>query len=218
MSRMVELKVDTGTVDGLVERLGKFDSAALVEIATDAVNMVATHTYDTTREQMTADLSLTDSYVTRKVKLQVAKPSVTPRAAIVADGSLTTLGHYSPSLLTQPVKHPNRSKGHSEVGLAPGQKRAGVTVEVKRGSRKEMAGAFTLPGKKDNEGNPLIFVRNPSGGKNPKTGKPKVTNLYGPSVYQVFNSYINDLQDSIGTALVDSVVLNFEKKMEELFS
>lgn len=204
MSRVVELTVNALDVEALTDKLGRVDDDTLAQIATESVNTVATHAYDTAKQRMTSTLSLTEQYVSRKMEVGLAKPSTRPRATVTANGMLTTLGHYGATVLAQPVKHPERSKGHAAIGLAKGEKRAGVSVEVRRGNRKVMGTAFTLPGKNDREGNPLVFIR--AGGVNRKTGKPKVENLYGPSVYQLFNTQIRELREGIETDLFDTLI------------
>lgn len=217
MARSITVDVSVQAVESLVNRLASFDEETLVEVSTQVVNEVADRAYNLTRGRMTDGLSLTDAYVTRKMRLSLAKPGTTrPRATIVANGTLTSLGHYGARVETQPVKNRKRSKGNPAIGVPPGEKRGGVSVEVRRGNRRNLLKSFTLAGFRDNEGNPLVFVQ--AGGVNPRTGKPKVERLLGPSVYQLFKyqvgQIIDDVRDDLSTTLIEQAEAAFEKVMK----
>lgn len=213
MARVLAIDIDVSQLDRLVGSLERLDADTLAEVGTTSVNEVAARSFVLSKTNMIAGLTLSDAYISRKMRLTLAKPSTRPRAVISSNGLLTSLGHYGARVQTQPVKRRNRSKGDPAVGIPPGQKRNGVTVEVRRGNRKLLAQAFTLAGLKDNEGNPLVFVR--AGGVNPKTGKPKVERLLGPSVYQLFKYQIEQIGGDVADDLAETTINRAEEALQK---
>ncbi len=216
MARVLEVKVDVAASEALAERLGQLDGEVLARVATAAVNSTDEFAYDTAKTNILSTMNLTDGYVSRKVRVVPAEPQARPRAVVRTEGTLTTLGHYGAQPLTQPVKNAKRSKGWAAVGVAPGQKQAGVSVEVIKGARKTMAGAFILPGKKDNEGNPLLFFRQKGGGVSSSTGRPKVDSLLGPSVYQLFKKQYGDIMQGVEDNLERTLLDEAEEAMKKV--
>ncbi len=218
MATVLELKVDVQALEGLSERLGDLDGDTLAAVAADTVNSSATYAYETTKKGMLAGLTLTDPYISRKMELNLATPSTRARATVVAKGLLTTLGHYGAVPLTTAVKNQSRSKGWAAVNVPKGQKQAGVSVEVTRGARATLKGAFVLPDLEDKEGNPLIFFRNKFGEVNPKTGRTKVESLLGPSVYQLFKEQFRlqqqGITDNLQETLLEQAEAAFKKVLE----
>ena len=94
------------------------------------------------------------------------------------------------------------------MGIPAGQKQGGVSVAVRRGSRKIVReGAkdvFVIPSKRDSEGNPLIFQRLPGKTSN---GKSRLKALLGPSVYQLFRYQItnNNLTTDVEADLTETL-------------
>lgn len=218
MARVFGVRIDIAAIEEFAEKVGGLDGDALAEAATAAVNETAEYAYDLSKRNILEGLSLTDAYVSRKMRVVPAAPSARPRAAVVADGVLTTLGHYGAVPQTQPVKRPKRSKGWAAAGIPPGQKQAGVSVEVVKGDRKLMPGAFILPDLTDNENNPLIFFRNKYGELNVDTGRPKVDSRLGPSVYQLFSTQIGkigtEFEDKLGEIVLREAEAAFERAMK----
>ena len=82
-----------------------------------------------------------------------------------------------------------------------------MSVDI-AGTRKLLPHAFTMPGKLDSEGNPLVFVR----GRNGKVRVPT-----GPSVYQLFRIAADSIQGAVyadfGERVAAAVQLAFEKEL-----
>lgn len=211
MAKPIEVTVDTLALDRMGERLANLDGGVFTEVATEAVNQVAQRTYDLARDSITKGVNLSEAYVTSRMELQLAKASNRPRAAIIARGSArkdyTVLGHYGEKQLTAPAKN---AKGDAIRGIPPGQKAAGISVEVTPGSRKTVRpgknDTFTLirGGKLvlDSEGNPLIVRRIGS--------RKKLKALYGPSVYQVFRTATNYILNDVEIDLSETVASQAE--------
>lgn len=215
MGTSITVDVSLQEIEALAARLGTFDEDTLRQASLQSVNEVADRAYNLSKARITDGLSLTDAYVSRKMKVNPAKPTdARVRATIVANGTLTSLGHYGVRAEMQPVKNPSRSKGHAAIGIPPGQKRAGVSVEVRRGNRKQLLKSFTLAGFRDNEGNPLVFVQ--AGGVNSRTGKPKVERLLGPSVYQLFKYQVGQIVAGVQDDLNDTLVARAEAAFEKV--
>lgn len=208
MATSITLTVADEALRSLSDRLGELDDAAFTRLAVATVNEVGQRTYDLARGRMNAGLSLTDAYIERKMQFRPAEPEQRPRAVVVAFGTLTTLGHYNPRILTQAVKSPEKSRGNPALGIPAGQKLSAVTVAVRSGSRKTVRAqsndVFLAPRIRDGEGNPLIFQRLP--GKT-STGKSKLKALLGPSVYQLFryqldqNGLTSQVEDDLAETL-----------------
>ena len=192
MATRFSLTVADEALRDLSDKLGKLSESEFEQVATRTVNEVGQRTYDLARGRMNEGLSLTDAYLQNKMRFVPASPQ-DRRAVVRADGALTTLGHYNPRIITQPVKNPEKSKGNPALGIPAGQKPAAVTVAVRRASRKAVRDnardVFMVPKFRDSEGNPLIFQRLP--GFTSK-GKDRLKALLGPSVYQLFRYQLTD--------------------------
>ena len=208
MATSFTLTVADEALRELSDRLDKLTAEEFESVAVRTVNEVGQRTYDLARGRMNEGLSLTDAYLQRKMAFRPAEPGQRPRAVVVAFGTLTTLGHYAPRILQTPVKNKSKSKGNPALGIPAGQKQGGVSVEVRRGSRKVVReGAndvFMIASKRDREGNPLIFQRLP--GKT-STGKAPLKALLGPSVYQLFRYQItnNNLTTDVEADLTETL-------------
>lgn len=228
---LFEFKIDATQLDAAVSQLGQIDedrfSAGIVGVLNDTMN----RTYELSRKTMLAGINLTDNYVQRKMETRPATPS-RPVAEIVAPVGKdfnTPLSHYGALAMPKAVrwKQPTGKTGPWPLftprtgdparGIAAGEKPGGVSVEVARGARKPMGGVFTLPGKKDREGNLLLFRglgvpgRSMSPTKNSqypqrKTPRQRVEVLHGPSVYQLFRVAGARIEDDVRQDLEESVV------------
>lgn len=220
---MAKSAVETNfdAVQAFGERLENLTGEELQQAAAAAVNRVADSSYVLFKRAMTTGLTLTEQYVDAKMQVEKAKPSARAMAKIIARRSVTLLGHYAPVVVTQPVKNPARVKGHSALGIPPGQKLAGASVEVSRGSRKviqpkgDKPDVVLWPSKRDREGNPLLFRL--LGGRT-STGKPRMEALYGPAVYQLFRYQIGQLSDAIAEDLQTALVEEAQSVFERIYS
>lgn len=219
------IKVDTSQLEALVEGLGEVTPEALGQRLVEVTNEQIESAYDLSRKRMLSGINLTDGYVKRKMAVTQATANK-PVAEIIAYGGreyLTSLSHYGAMQLAKDVTWSNeriasmgktfgqwpgwvRRKGNAALGIPVNKKAAGRSVEVVRGSRKKIGPAFAIPGKRDNEGNPIVFRRN---------GADKVEALTGPSVYQLFRVAATALEEQIGddyqTAITDAAEAELKK-------
>jgi len=147
-------------------------------------------------------------------------------ASIVSPGGKgfqTQLSHYDATQEVKPVTWSNATIlgmgkkfgrwpgwtqriGRPSIGIQPDQKNAGRGAEVNRGSRKSLRSAFALPGRKDSEGNYLVFRRDANG---------KVNSLLGPSVYQLFRYQIPLIEDEVAADLEQELLDNAKIEIEK---
>ncbi len=230
------IKIDTSAVEALAERLGDIRAATLGDTLVDTINEVAGSAYELSRRTITTDINLTDAYVQRRMELKPATKS-RPTAEIVAPfgkKNLTNLSHYGSQVgETKEVNWSNeriidevfggkerfgpwpgwtRRKGTAHMGIPVGRKAYTMSAEVVRGSRKSIGKKFTLPGRRDTEGNPLVFERVGPGGK---SGKGSLQSLLGPSVYQLFRVAAERIEERVGDDLRDAVVEAAERALKD---
>lgn len=185
---MSALSITIGADDlfGAAAGLDRYDGAALNALLTRAVHETAAAFDSKTRRAMNAGLNLSDGYISSRLDLDTV--AGVPRATLTAAGpgrpsrfGLTILGHYAPEVLTRSAP---RAAGDPKRGIAAGLKAAGVSVEVTRGQRKPIAGAFTMTLNRGaiNGDRVGVFVRD---------GK-KLRHLYGVSPYSAFRAQVNE--------------------------
>lgn len=196
-----EIRITTEEVQALADRLGSIDEGSLGLAAMAGVNAVAERTYRTARQRMISGIGLSESYIDDRMQLEPATVPINPTAFITARYRHTTLGTYGAQQIVQAAKHPKRSKGDARLGIAPGFKSAGISVEVTRGSRKPISYAFFMPMMAGNVlgGNGMgMFKRTGDGPKDYEA-------MYGPSVYQLFRTAITGMYEDIETDLRTTV-------------
>lgn len=205
-----DLKIDVSDIEGLADKLAKLTPEAVGGLMVDAINQVANNTYALARKTMLGGINLTDDYVQRKMQV-VPATAAKPEASIVAFGGrgfTTRLSHYGAMQQTKSVKYSKRSRGNQPLGIPAGSKSAGVSVEVVTGARKTLQYGFRMPGKKDTEGNLLLFTRNKEG---------KIRSRSGPSVYQLFRIAAGTIEDRVygdlGRAVIDRSERQFQKEL-----
>lgn len=215
------IETDVRSLDALADRIDRISGEELQQAAATAVNRIADESYVLFKRTMTTGLTLTEQYVDAKMRTEKATPGNRVVAKIIAARSVTLLGHYSAMVVTEPVKHPSRSKGNSTLGIPAGQKVVGASVEVSTGNRKVIKplgsdpDVVVWPSKRDREGNPMLFRL--TGGKNDK-GKPNMEALYGPAVYQLFRYQIGQLSDAVAADLEAALVQEAEAIFERIYS
>ena len=215
------IETDVRSLDALVDRIDSVSGEELQQAAATAVNRIADESYVLFKRAMTTGLTLTEQYVDAKMRAEKATPGLRVVAKIIAARSVTLLGHYSPVLITTPVKNAKRAKGNTALGVPAGQKPIGASVEVSTGNRKVIKPLGTdpdvvmWPSKRDREGNPMLFRL--TGGKNAK-GKPNMEALYGPAVYQLFRYQIGQLSDAVAADLEAALVQEAEAIFERIYS
>ena len=201
------LTVDIRQVAGLADSLTKLDGPKLGSIGLAAVNEVAVRTEIAARRGIAQTINLSESYLIARLGVRRATDASRPEAVIFSPYTQTPLGRYDPKQLTKAVKNPARSKGDRSRGIAPGQKGAGISVEVTRGSRKPITNAFTMP--LNNNNGTGVFTR--------VNGELKYQHRYGPSVYQLFRVQAVRLRDEITTDLQQSLISEAERVLEGVF-
>lgn len=200
------------------------------------LNRVGKDAYELSRKTILRGVGLSDAYVSAKMETREAtktQPSFEITAAR-RKGFETGLGHYGAMALSKRVRWPDPIEG---MGIGPypwgqytprksDERPAGASVEVVRGARKNVLNAFSIPGKVDSEGSPILFVgrggRSGSKVENTdrqgrKVGRQKIRRLLGPAVYQLFRTTIPLVRDEIEQDLEAAVVRAAEEYMSEAF-
>jgi hypothetical protein len=201
-----DVEVDVTALIPLADKLARIDAAAFGAGNLTAVNQVATRSEEKFRANITGPINLSDQYVRSKMGVRLADNAAQPEAVIYALGTQTQLGRFDPTQLTQAVKHPKRSKGDPRRGIAPGQKAAGVAVEVVRGTRKPITNGFLLPLTGGGWG---VFTR----GK----GDLKYQARLGPAVYQLARIQFDEHEEEVGIDLQLAVIGEAERVTDEAF-
>lgn len=216
MARDYALKIDASHVVKLGERLAQASGEEIGRASVTALNEVVDRTYELARDKMIAGINLTDDYLRRRMTLQHATPGK-PVASITASGArnaTTVLGRYDAKPVIVANNKGRPGKGNKALGIPPGQKQAGVTVEVTRGNVSDgfVPRGFLLPLNRGTEagGNGMgVFARTKDG---------KLRHRYGPSVYQLFayqvERIVNDVTDDLEDTLAEQVDLALQKAIE----
>ncbi len=216
MARDYALKIDAAQVVKLGERLAQVSGEEIGRASVTALNEVVDRTYELARDKMIAGINLTDDYLRRRMTLQHATPGK-PVASITASGArnaTTVLGRYDAKPVIVANNKGRPGKGNKALGIPPGQKQAGVTVEVTRGNVSDgfVPRGFLLPLNRGTEagGNGMgVFARTKDG---------KLRHRYGPSVYQLFayqvERIVNDVTDDLEDTLAEQVDLALQKAIE----
>lgn len=226
MSNPFFIKIDPSQIKGLADKLAGLTPEQLGVLTVDALNETTDSVYELARQRMRASINLTDDYIKRKMVVAHASAQKMT-ASITASGAkpdITSLSHYGSMQLTQAVNWSNQriqAAGHkfgkwpgwtertgsAALGIAVNRKAAGKSVEVKPGARKSMTPMFSIPGKKDNEGNLLIFKRNAAN---------KLEVLAGPSVYQLFRAAVIVIEPEAENQLQANLSAMAEKTLQNV--
>ena len=219
------VKVDLSKIEALTKSLSDLTPEGLGALTVSAINTAAESAYDLSRKTMLRTINLTDAYVQDKMQLEPATAK-TPTATITALGGkradMTSLSHYGAMQESKSVNWSNariqamgkkfgkwsgwtRRTGFAALDIAADRKADGKSVEVTRGSRKRMGSQFSLAGKKDREGNLLIFRRDNAG---------KIQALMGPSVYQLFRAAATDIEGQVADDLEATLIEMADKALQ----
>jgi hypothetical protein len=221
-----DIKIDTGPLTALAERLGRLTPEQVGSSMVEAINETVDSAYELGRERMLAGINLTDEYIQRKMQVEHATEGK-PSAAIVAFGGrgfLTGLSHYGAIQETKAVNWSNariqaigfpfgpwpgwtKRTGNAALGIAADTKASGRSVEVIKGRRKKIGPAFAIPGKKDTDGNQVVFRRE---------GR-AIRALTGPSVYQLFRIAAGQIETEVADSLEQAVIDAAELRLREGF-
>ncbi|MEP6587141.1 MAG: phage tail protein [Polaromonas sp.] len=222
------VSIDTSAVEGLARRLEGLTPEAIGALAVEAINETVDSAYALGRKTMLRGINLTDDYIQRKMTVEHATPKA-PKATITALGGrthTTGLSHYGAMQMTKDVNWSNariqaaghkfgkwpgwtQRRGNAALGVSVDRKASGKSVEVVRGQRKKMGPIFSIPGKKDNDGNLVLFRRTASG---------SAQSLQGPSVYQLFRVAIPMIYGQVEEDLSKSVIEVAERELQKVLS
>lgn len=210
-SRALSIKLDFREAIRLADQVGGVSAQELGRIATEVTNEVAQETYELAQSRMLRDINLSQAYVESKMRLDLATGS-RPTATITAFGSSggrqannTPLGRYDVRVVQKPAKTPRASGPRRIPGLQPGNRQAGVVVQVLKGAASSgfVPQGFLMPLRRGNVsgGNGMgVFTR--------KKGE-KARHFYGPSPYQLFAHQVemiqNEVSDDYADQLADAV-------------
>lgn len=227
------IKIDTSGLDNFTKALSRISPESIGEAMVDTVNEAADRTFLLARETMLSGINMTDAYIVRKMERKKATKA-SPSAEIIAPATrkkgrtnpFTNLSHYDAQQLTKPVNWTNERiaaergpkafgkwrkwtprDGDAKRGIDAGEKAHKLSVEVIRGARKNVAKTFTLPGLRDNDGNPLVFQRKDGG---------RIDALLGPSVFQLFRVAAGKIEDTVSEDLRDAVIRTAERELEKV--
>lgn len=223
------IKFDVGPLTALADKLSALTPERLGGYLVAAINDTADSAYELGRKRILNGINLTDDYVQRKMRVDHATEQK-PTATITAFGGrgfLTGLSHYGAMQRHRDVNWSNadivtggftfgpwpgwtRRKGNAPLGIPVDRKASGRSVEVVKGRRKVIGPAFAIPGKKDADGNPVVFTRD--------RGTRTVKALSGPSVYQLFRVAAVDIRDQVGNELEQAVIDVAERRLREELS
>lgn len=193
---------DFDAADQLASRLERASERALLRLsAVDVVNEVATRFDRAARRGMNEGINLSDDYIARR--MQFIRAAGVPRAEIVArgfrSGGGTVMSNFPYRQLTTPAP---RAKGDPKRGIPAGAKRAGIEVEIARGSPESVEHWFTMTLRRGTAAGDKVgvFYRNKAG---------DVEHKYGPAPYSLFRFQIerraDDLADDLRTTTTRTI-------------
>lgn len=207
------IKFDTSDVERLGQTLGDISGAGLAVATVTALNAVVDRTYDLARDRITTGINLSDEYLRRRMSVERATASK-PVASITASGArndMTVLGRFNARPTVVPNRSPGKRKGFGALGIQPGSKQQGVTVEVRRGADASVDRGFLMPLNKGTEsgGNGFgVFARTKDG---------RLRHRYGPSVYQLFSYQIPRITDEVTDDLEETLLAQVDEQMQRAF-
>lgn len=201
------IEIDVQALLRQADALARVTPARLGQVGLDAVNEVAPRMEKRARDAIGAGINLSDAYLSQRMGVRLGTDPTRPQAVIFAPFRQTPLGRYKPQQLVQQAKHPERAKGDRSRGIPAGKKQAGVSVEVRRGGRKDIQHGFLMPLK---NGNGIgVFTRD--------RGGLRFQHRLGPSVYQLFRVQADLLADESSIALQLAVLAEADRVVGEIF-
>jgi len=218
MARHTIITLDMGGVERLaahVDALRVVMSGQMNSSAADVVNHAAQQVYVMARERIRQGINLDDAYVQKHMSVVPATASRL-QASIVASGareSMTRLAHYDAKVKIAPMqakRHRGTGSMRRLLGIPQGYKQIATTVQVRRGAPKTAEYMFMLPlGANSKTAHKVgVFTRK---------GK-KITQRYGPSVYQLFAFQLPQLEDVAADELQTAFNAQVDYWVEEAFA
>ena len=222
MAAFTAIKLDVSAVEGLSQALASIDVENMGSVLSSALNQVTQETYALARKNITDGVTLQDPYIQRRMRVREATPQKL-EAEIVALGAFeTNISQYGAMQTPAMVNWTNdwilqnkgkfskwpgwtERKGDEARGIRPDEKQYTMKAQVRRGRPKSIGKKFTLPGKNDSSGNPLVFRREGS----------RIEGVLGPAVYQLFRVAAENIQeratDNLERAIVETAEREFLK-------
>lgn len=212
------LSIKAPDLESLAGDISKLSGDAIGKAVVATLNESVDNAYDFARKRVTNGVNLRDSYVRRKMSVQHATAQK-PEASITAQGTGTPLSEYGRVQKERQVNWTNQKilsmgkkfgkwpgwtqrRGNAGIGIEADRKADGQSVNV-TGQRVGFQHAFSLAGKRDGDGNLLMFSRNP--------GTSKLRVLYGPAVYQLFKyqlaegQFLEETRDLLAVNLEEAI-------------
>ena len=218
-----EVSVDVSTLTDLADKLGQIGGDRLNIAAVNAVNAVGHRYYDSVRARVLDRYNLSQQYIDDRMVFEPADESTGPVAMVTARYRHTRLATYGAQQVTSAVNWSNsrieamghkfsswpgwtRRRGDKSRGIPVDQKAAGVSVEVTKGRRKTIKGAFLIPLR---SGNGMgVFTRHAKGAK--------PVHRYSLSVYQIFRRMNEASMEDIQRDLHAELERNVDQMIEDI--
>ena len=205
---LTAVKISVEQILEAADRVGQIGGDDLTKAAVSTLNEVMGRTYDLARQRITASINLSDSYVRTRFELDPASAAKL-QATITARGGksdMTRLMRYDGQMVVAPMKSRRKSRATGRLGLAPGMKQAGVTVQVRVGDTKEVQKGFLMPLRAGGQDGQLFGVFKRRNGK--------IEHLYGPAVYQLFRYQADAIGDEVADDLEATMMEYVDRKTQ----
>ena len=213
---MISISFDTTELLDYANDLQYLDRTTLAEMRADAVETVAAVVRERAILDTVAGLNLSRAYVEARIERDTSNARSASQR-IVSQVRGTTLQRFGIAQEVKPVRWDNNRiremgvkigkwpdwtlrTGDASRGIDEDDKANGISVDVNRKGAKRIATAFTMPLRNDNG---IGVFRRENG---------KVRQLYGPSVYQTFRTYITTNEE----AIADSLRRDFMQRLDTL--
>ena len=207
--RALNVAIDVAGIERLSAFVARIEPEILPDIIVEGLNEAATEIYDLAQDRMNADINLSDEYLRSKMEVEKASRGV-PVATITARSAGTTLGRFDAKPVVVDAKgDPKNLKGNRALGIAPGKKQAGVTVQVRRSGVNDnfTPRGYILPLRAGTEAGANgwgVFARRKSGNQKHR---------YGPAVYQLFGFQADNINDEASQIIEDKLVNLFDQAL-----
>lgn len=189
------VEVDASTLESIADKLAMLDGGRLNIAAVNSVNAVGHRYFDETREKTFARYNLSQAYIDDRMVFMPAMVGDKAESRVIARYRHTRLATYGGRQESTAVNWSNarieamghkfsawpgwtRRTGDKSRGIVADEKAAGVSVEITRGRRKTIKGAFLIPLRSGNGFG--VFTRAGKG--------QRPVHRYSLSVYQIFRA------------------------------
>lgn len=203
-------RMDTSVFKTLTEKVSKTEQA-IKKAKFRAVNRVATSARAEASREIRKQVKLPAAYVNKNLTVNKRATLESPEASVGTTKDNVSMAQFGPKQMTRSIAG---ARGDALRGIGAGRVRAGVSVHVSpAGGRKKARKWFLLPLKGQNRMGVFRRVGTPLKGRDKPGGKrlyqPYIEQVFGPSIYQVFQGVRKDLQPSIRRKLVKEFKAQF---------